>query len=149
MKFIEEFSESNSMDYAIFYSADDVSEGLYYAAGENLVSIYSYENPNLFSRETGGRFKGAERYKRLALRMVYPINVINDEHLKLQVGSRSLHEWILTDSRHGVLTPNANNTWIWKVDDSNLNQVNNSLGEEGVLISWRATRSSKRTKFLP
>ncbi|MEB6589216.1 hypothetical protein MXM82_08725 [Pseudomonas asiatica] len=149
VQFIEGICTSNSLDYAIFYSVDDVSEGLYYAEGENLVSIYSCENPTLFSRETGGRYKGAERYKKQILRMVYPINVINEGHLKLPVASFSLREWILSDSRHGVLKPSSDNNWIWKVERKELEQVNNKLGEEGILISWKPSRPSRKVKLLP
>jgi len=148
LSFIEAFSTSNSLDYAIFYSVDDASEGLYYASGENLVSVYSYENPTLFSRETGGRFKGAERYRGELLRMVYPINVISERHLKIQVGSCNLREWILSDSRNGDLELGVNNTWVWKVEGNDLERVNSLLGENGVLISWKPPRSSKKSKLL-
>jgi len=147
--FIEAFTASNSLDYAIFYSVDDVSDGFYYASGENLVSIYNYENPTLFSRETGGRFKGAERYRDKLLRMVYPINVIGEAHLKIQVGSCSLREWILSDSRHGDLKLGVNDIWLWQVKVEELERINNLLGEHGVLISWKPPRSSKKAKLLP
>jgi len=147
--FIESIYPSDSLDYAIFYTVGDVAEGLYYAEGENLVNIYSYENPVLFNRETGGRYKGAERYKKHALRMVYPINVINHGHLELPVASISLREWILSDSRYGVLKPISDSRWIWKVESKDLEEVNNTLGVEGVLISWKHARSSKKAKLLP
>ncbi|KIC82235.1 hypothetical protein [Pseudomonas sp. C5pp] len=149
LEFIDGVCLFGSLDYAIFYSVDDVSEGLYYAGGENLISVYNYENLTLFSRGTGGRFKGVERYKNEMLRMVYPINVVNEGHLKLQVGPYSLRDWILSDSRHGVLKLSANDMWVWMVEGKNLEHVNKELGGESVLISWKSSRSSRRAKLLP
>lgn len=149
LEFISVLCESNGFEYAIFYPADDVSDGFYYAEGENLVSIYDYENPNLFNRETGGRFKGAERYKNKMLRMVYPINVVNEEHLDLDVEGSSLREWILSQKRHGYLKSAAGKFWIWEVDCGDLEYVNRRLGELGLLISWKSPRRSAGSRFLP
>jgi len=149
MTLMEKLAESRSFGYAIYYSVDDVSDGFYYAEGENLVSIYSYENPALFSRETGGRFKGAERYKDKLLRMVYSVNVLNEKHLCLDVEGASLRDWILSNDRYGPLKAIANGMWVWEVDEKELAQVNKVLGGAGVLISWKSTRSSQRSKFLP
>lgn len=146
---IETLCSYKVLDYAIFYASDDVSEGLCYAEGENLISVYDYENPVLFSRETGGRFKGAERYKTNMLRMVYLVNVINEGHLRLEVGGGNLREWILQEGRHGVLTPKSNGMWMWEVEGNNLEYVNNKLGEAGLLISWKRSRPSKKAKLLP
>lgn len=149
LDFINKFCNPNPLSYAIFYSADDVSEGLYYAEDENLVSIYNYESPGLFSKETGGRFKGAERYKNKTLRMVYPINIINKEHLSLQIKGRSLRDWILSNIRHGTLKEISNKTWAWEIESKNLEQVNNELGSEGMLISWKSSHPSRKSKLLP
>ncbi|MNJ36606.1 hypothetical protein GPJ81_10585 [Pseudomonas alkylphenolica] len=147
--FIEVLCESRELEYAIFYQVDDVSEGFYYAEGENLVSVYGYENPNSFSRETGGRFKGAERYRNKMLRMVYLVNVVNEGHLGLDVEGVILRDWILSDERHGTLNANASGMWIWEVEEKDLAYVNKILGESGVLISWKPSRPSKVSRFLP
>jgi hypothetical protein len=149
LEFIDSFCKHESLSYAIFYSTNDVSEGLYYAEGENLVNIYKHENSILFSRETGGRFKGAERYKDAMLRMVYPVNLINEKHLNLQVGDCNLRQWILSNNQHGTLKSTAHKMWIWEVEDKKLEQVNNELGEAGLLISWKSSRSSRSAKLLP
>ncbi|MFV3284048.1 hypothetical protein ACNFCI_08305 [Pseudomonas sp. NY15356] len=147
LEFVEKLGELSEFRYAIFYSVDDVSEGFYYAGGENLSSVYDYENPILFNKETGGRFKGAERYKDKMLRMVYPLNVINEEHLNLQVGDGKLQDWILSEERRGLLKPSLNRMWVWEVKEENLEYVNAELGAAGLLIAWKPLRSAKKSKL--
>lgn len=149
ISFIEVLCNLKALEYAIFYNVDDVSGGFYYAGGEGFVSIYDCEAPSLFSRETGGRFGGAERYRDEMLRMVYPVNVLNEKHLCLSVQNVSLRDWVLSDNRHGIISPCANGMWVWEVNEKDLVHVNGVLGESGILISWRLPRSSKRSKFLP
>jgi hypothetical protein len=146
--FIRKVCDSSDFKYAIFYEADDVSAGFYYAQGENLVSLYSYENPVLFARETGGRFRGAERYNNEMLRMVYPINVLNKMHLRIDVEGMMLRDWILSDGRHGTLGEMPNGMWIWQVEEKDLGDVNAALGASGILISWKPPRSLKASRIL-
>ncbi|MFR0675973.1 hypothetical protein ACLUUI_20100 [Enterobacterales bacterium AW_CKDN230030176-1A_HGKHYDSX7] len=149
LDFIGQFCMSGSMGYAIFYHTDDVSEAMDYAAGQNLIRIYGFENPSLFSRETGGRFKGLERYRAEKLRMVYPVNIINDAHLKLNIGERCLREWISSDMSHGTLAQVTENLWCWGVNENYLDLVNNELGPEGILVSWKPSRPRKASKRIP
>ncbi|MBA1190291.1 hypothetical protein G7Z99_14720 [Pseudomonas entomophila] len=149
LDFIGQFSMSGSMDYAIFYHAGDVSEAMDYAAGQNLIKIYGFESPSIFSRETGGRLRGLERYRAEKLRMVYPVNIVNDAHLKLKIGERCLREWILSDMSHGSLGQVAENVWFWCVSEKHLDLVNNELGLEGILVSWKPSEARKASKRIP
>lgn len=148
LEFASEFLKSGSMDYAIFYPADDVADAFSYAAGTNFVSVYSYESPELFCKETS-LFEGLECYKKEKLRMVYSANIVSDAHLEQQVGGCSLREWILSDASHGSLKQNSSNLWFWTVNDQNLERINNELGAQGILISWEPPRLSRKPRRIP
>ncbi|MFR0675982.1 hypothetical protein ACLUUI_20155 [Enterobacterales bacterium AW_CKDN230030176-1A_HGKHYDSX7] len=148
LEFASEFLKWGSMDYAIFYPADNVADAFDYAAGENFVSVYSCENPKLFRKETR-LFEGLERYKKETLRMVYSANVINGAHLEQRVGGCSLQAWILSDASHGSLGQETSGLWFWIVNDQDLEKVNSELGAQGLLISWRASSSSNRLRKIP
>lgn len=148
LEFASEFRKSCSMDYAIFYPADDVADAFSYAAGVNFVNVYSFEKPKLFCKETS-LFEGLERYKKEKLRMVYSANVINDAHLKLRVGACSLREWISSDVSRGSLRQGSSNLWFWTVEDRELERINNELGAHGVLISWEPPKPPKTPRKIP
>jgi len=148
-EYIERTCNSTDFKYAIFFEPDDVSDGFYYAQGGNLVSIYNYENPALFSRETGGRFRGAERFNGDMLRMVYLSNVLNEKHVSMNINGVSLQDWILSDNGRGTLSAIANGMWIWEVEREQLDSINKTLGGLGVLISYKSLRVPKPTRFLP
>ncbi|MDO7909969.1 hypothetical protein Q6A49_05415 [Pseudomonas sp. 22-AL-CL-001] len=149
LEFASNFCTTGSMDYAIFYSTDDVTDAFYYAAGGNFVRVYDYEDPDLFNMETGGVFEGAELYKKEKLRMTYSANIINDAHLALRIGAYSLREWISSDASHGALRQGPRNLWFWTVDERELDKVNNELGTHGVLISWKPPKPPKKPRKIP
>lgn len=147
-EFVSRFCMSGSMDYAIFYSTDDVADAFSYAAGGNFVSVYNYEDPCLFCKETTV-YEGLERYRREKLRMVYSANVINDAHLELRVGDYSLREWISGDASHGALRQLSSTLWFWTVNDQNLDEINRELGAQDVLISWKPPKPLKKSRKIP
>jgi hypothetical protein len=81
--------------------------------------------------------------------MVYPVNIINDAHLEIKVGARCLREWILSEASHGSLERMTGNLWVWIVCGKSLDLVNNELGLDGVLVSWKPPRSNKLSKKIP
>ncbi|MEO3740270.1 hypothetical protein [Kosakonia sp. WA-90] len=135
-------------DYGIAYHCDTVSKAYYYAAGENLVSVCGCENPALFKRETPGRFRGAERYRRSMLRMIYPVNVVNRHHLAQPVMGMPLQTWIATTGAGGI-EHLQNDLWLWTVSDARIAEVNQTLGEAGLLIAWKGGDATKTRKRLP
>ncbi|MGY5954952.1 hypothetical protein ACUY4R_003824 [Kosakonia sp. BK9b] len=135
-------------DYGIAYYCDTVSKAYYYAAGENLVSVFGCENPGLFKRETPGRFSGAERYRRSMLRMVYPVNVVNRHHLAQPVMGMPLQTWIATTGA-GDIEQLQDDLWLWTVSDARIAEVNQTLGEAGLLIAWKGENATKKRKHLP
>lgn len=148
-EFLRSLSDKIPYSYGIKYCSDKITKALYYATGDNMVNIYQYENASLFKRECPGRFKGQERYKNTMVRMVYPVNVINNYHLDIIIGNISLKEWISCDEKHGSLEGLNNDLWLWTVEDAELDEVNKYLGEAGVLISWKPLAIKKAPRKLP
>ncbi|EKM0374297.1 hypothetical protein PTT42_004016, partial [Cronobacter turicensis] len=68
--FLEEFFKNNFASYAIGYKCSDVYDAYHYAAGENMVKIFPWENALAFNKETDGRFKGEARFNSTMLRLV-------------------------------------------------------------------------------
>ncbi|BDR57648.1 hypothetical protein [Xylocopilactobacillus apicola] len=124
--------------YGISFELNDMFETYFYTEGEIFYSVYKYESPNTWNRETPGRFKGSARYKESMLRMIYKFNIINDRHLEIKLNNAiSLRDWILSDTKHGELTKINNKLWLWSVDNNQLDHINKVCGEAGILISWR------------
>ncbi|MDF3094686.1 MULTISPECIES: hypothetical protein [Burkholderia] len=148
-KFLENVVARLSCKYAIAYDAEKSSIAYKYSTGVNLVRIFPFENTSLFTRELPGRVPGSASYERERLRMIYPLNVLNENHLKICVDGISLREWIVSDSSRGSLRSIPNNMWLWTVDDADLTEVNNACGEAGILLAWQKPPASKPVRRLP
>lgn len=81
--------------------------------------------------------------------MVYPLNVLNEEHLEIRVNDLSLKEWIGSDSSRGSLKSIPNNMWLWSVKEADLPEVNNACGEAGILLAWQKASANRPTRKLP
>lgn len=149
IEFLKLLSDKVQYSYGIQYYSDKVTKAFYYATGDNMAQIYEYENSSLFKKECAGRFNGKERYKSTMLRMVYPINMINHYHLDIKIGDVSLKKWILSDKKNGSLEYLNNDLWLWKVENSELDEINKYLGIAGKLISWRSLSIKKTARKLP
>ncbi|WP_339800228.1 hypothetical protein [Saezia sanguinis] len=145
---IKELDRLACFSYGIAYSASEVTDAFYYATGNNFVNIFPYENSSAWKRELPGLYNGQARYQNSMLRMVYPINIINDHHLDIDVAGSTLREWIESNAIHGSLEK-LNRMWLWKVDMNNLDHVNQCCGEAGVLISWRKPVAKTAIRKLP
>ncbi|RKO74912.1 hypothetical protein C5E04_21755 [Pectobacterium parmentieri] len=149
IEFIRVLSCRAPFSYGVVYRNESVIDGFYYSEGGNFVQVYQYEDPVLFEMETGGVYEGRERYNETMLRMVYPINVVNESHLAIDVNGFSLREWILSGEERGWLEKLNNEMWLWEVPEKNLDEVNALLGEVGVLISWKLPLVKKVSRKLP
>ncbi|TDB42124.1 hypothetical protein [Photorhabdus khanii] len=149
ISFIKLLVDKIKFSYGVIYDSDRVTKTFYYATGNNLVNIYPYENPSVFKRETPGRFNGKERYNDNMLRMVYLYNIINNFHLKINVGNANLKQWILGNKEHGSLEKLNDELWLWKVEKTYLDEINKFCGEAGILIAWKAQSPKKIARKLP
>ncbi|MCW5138256.1 hypothetical protein [Burkholderia cenocepacia] len=148
-KFLEDVVARLDCKYAIVYDAEKSSIAYKYSTGVNLVRIFPFENTSLFTRELPGRVPGSASYEREKLRMIYPLNVLNENHLEIRIGDISLREWIMSDSSRGSLKSISNNMWLWTVEDADLTAVNNACGEAGILLAWQKAPANKPTRKLP
>lgn len=138
-----------SCKYAIAYDAENSATAYKYSTGVNLVKIFPFENTSLFVRELPGRVPGSASHEGVKLRMIYPLNVLNEEHLEIRVDTLSLREWIASDSSRGSIRRIPNKMWLWSVKETNLAEVNNACGEAGVLIAWQKASANRPAHKLP
>ncbi|WP_175857542.1 hypothetical protein [Burkholderia anthina] len=147
--FLESVAAHLSCKYVIAYDAEKSSIAYKYSTGVNLVKIFSFENTSLFTRELPGRVPGSASYEGAKLRMIYPLNVLNEEHLEIRVGDLSLREWITSDSSRGSVRSIPNKMWLWSVKETDLAEVNNACGEAGILIAWQKVPANRSMRKLP
>jgi len=147
--FLENVVANLSCKYAIAYDAEKSSVAYKYSTGVNLVKIFPFENTSLFTKELPGRVPGSASYERVKLRMIYPLNVLNEEHLGIRINDLSLREWIISDSSRGSLKSIPNDMWLWAVNEMNLAEINNACGEAGILIAWQKAPANRPARKLP
>ncbi|WP_068621370.1 hypothetical protein [Paenibacillus tuaregi] len=147
--FVEDVSKKISCPYGIVYAAPKVSDAFYYAQGENLVKLFPYENPRIFKEETPGRFKGKARYRGDMLRMVYPCNLINGNHLHMKIQGMTLGEWIVKEGGRGSLRKISHDLWLWEIGRDDLEGVSRWCGEAGILLAWKPPVPTKPPRMLP
>lgn len=142
---IKNLAHYNYFSYGIKYTkCNDIYDAIDYAGGYDITTQFSYEK--CFFRNSRNLLND----NRL-LRMIYTINIINHHHLKIQVNNTTLKEWILRNKKHGTLEQWSNKLWLWKVVENELDNINNYLGQLGILIAWQESESeadtSKRQKL--
>ncbi|MCU9953854.1 hypothetical protein OEJ37_10840 [Burkholderia sp. BKH01] len=147
--FLENIAMHMRFKYAIAYDAENSSLAYKYSTGVNLIRIFTFENTSLFTRELPGRVPGSASYEGTKLRMIYPLNVLNETHLEIRVNDLSLKEWIGSDSSRGSLTSIPNNMWLWSVEKADLLEVNNACGEAGILLAWQKAPANRPARKLP
>ncbi|MGN7356842.1 MULTISPECIES: hypothetical protein [unclassified Paenibacillus] len=135
--------------YGILFSAEEMTRAYYYAAGNNGATVFPYENGFAFNKETPGSYQGKGRYSGEKLRMVYPCNLVNSQHLQIKIGGVKLAEWIRSGEERGELTNLGDELWLWEVESIHLDQVNQACGEAGHLLAWKPVLPRKPKRKLP
>lgn len=74
------------------------------------------------------------KYKTGDLRDIYPMNIICNKHLKRNVGSQTLKDWIESDPKHGKLESFNKDTYAWWVDTENIDYVREKLRSTGMIL---------------
>lgn len=134
--------------YGITYATANALDAFYYATGDNFVTVFPYENSIRWQQETPGLYQGDSRYTHSLLRMVYSHNLLNSNHMRLQIDGIDLKEWILNSVNRGALKELDNNLILWCVDNGFIDELNMQLGNAGLLISWQPVKS-KFKKYIP
>lgn len=132
--------------YAIVYELASVSGAMSYARGQNFKTIYQYEDPVAFIDDASPLYLGGRQYEHARLRMVYPINFLNDQHLSIKIGNASLLEWISESASHGVITKVLNG-WCWEVGREYIDSVNEICGKAGTLLAWKPKKGETKKKL--
>lgn len=139
--FFIKLSIESCAPYGIVYSTNDVLNAFYYATGNNFVTIFPYENPLPWQQETPGLYQGASRYTHSMLRMVYPHNLLNSNHMNMKIDGINLKEWVTCGANRGSLKEIDNNLFLWTVESTSIDELNNLLGNSGLLISWQQQKN--------
>jgi hypothetical protein len=74
----------------------------------------------------GHTYYPEQRYGEI-LRDVYECNFLAGCHLSMDVGGRTLKDWIVTNSRHGALTQIAHDLFLWRVRLDNVDEIRENL----------------------
>lgn len=136
--FLTRAAEISHIAYGIVYRKDNVVDAYEYVLDEGVVPVPPYEKPLVWRDETPGMFNGPARYKNTMLRMVYPFNIININHLQIKLQGKTLQEWIGNNAHHGKLSPLSDQLFLWEVPIEQLDSVNKLCGEAGLLVAWQA-----------
>ncbi|MCD8213836.1 MAG: hypothetical protein LUC34_07320 [Campylobacter sp.] len=118
--------------YGIGYQFEGRLTTAYLHIFGNGSEFYGYDN----SLEWQGSLRdAAEAGFARKLRMAYRANILNGEHLKLDISGQSLQEWIGANASNGSLK-RVNENWIRRFDGSQIDRVNQVIGAASALISW-------------
>jgi len=142
-------AERLDVPYGILYTTDRITAALHYAAGDNGTFIFPFEDGFAFRHESRRLYDGHNRYIENMLRMVYPYNLLNGQHLQIKMGDQSLRDWINGSDERGVLRPIGKDGWMWEVMEGHLAIVNQACGSADILVAWRPERPKKPVKKLP
>ena len=69
------------------------------------------------------------------LREIYPINFINENHLKYEIFPRiALKDWILAEDHRGKLEQITDELWAWTIEDADLEGVTIALAKSDICL---------------
>lgn len=144
--FVDEIAQQVNFTYAIIYNVEKVSDAVWYARGDNMKTLFPFESPVAFSHDTPGLYEGERTYEKTKLRMVYPVNYLNKNHMSICVDNTPLPEWIAMNPERGTLV-SISKKIRWTVPESALLEVNKSCGASGALLAWMPEKIKKRPKL--
>jgi hypothetical protein len=129
LELMKNFARQNYFSYGIKYSnCKDINRATEYAGGFNFTIVYPYEKYHFDEKKLDDNKR---------LRMIYTANIINCYHLEIGVDNTTLKDWILSNTSHGTLEELSDKLWLWQVPENELDNINNFLGQLGLLISWK------------
>ena len=73
-------------------------------------------------------------YERGLLRDIYPENFLTKPHLSRTVSGIPLKKWIAEHTNRGKLTTITDQMTLWSIDDSEIDQVRDSLKDEDIIF---------------
>lgn len=133
--------------YGIVFQADGAPSAAGYVDATSYSSLFKNERPGLWQAQMPHRLNGERPAYISKLRMIYPYNIITDQHLSQLIDGMSLRAWIESDPLRGQLRK-INNSTIWTVDADQLQEMNDICGRAGILICWEEEKP-KPVRRLP
>lgn len=135
---IHDFIVNFDIKYAHISSIDDAFYAMGYHGGYNLVNIYPYEYSSLWYHACDEKnLTVGEK-----LRLIYPVNFINQNHLACIINQKTLKEHI-AENNLGEMQELSKNMFIWFVKDNELEEMNGYFGNYGFLVSWKNPNEGK------
>lgn len=133
-------SNETRIAYGIGYQLHgDIADSFNYSLSLDASRIYDFEDSSEWLYQLPSRTDDISQYHS-KLRMVYRVNLLNISHLELNVDGITLKEWIILNHENGFLEILNNSNFLWHVEESELERINNILGDSGCLISWSPQR---------
>jgi hypothetical protein len=76
-------------------------------------------------------------YREGILRNVFPWNFLNRKQLNMNVGDKSLEQWISQKAKRGSLVSVSESLSFWEVEDSEIPAIRQELWDAGLIFNWR------------
>lgn len=133
--------------YGFCYFCETIEQSISYANVNGATMFAANENPFAFTDDLSEWSGGDDTYKRTRLRMVYPYNLLNNDHLAIRIDGLRLSDWIRDGEERGKIIELDVAAHVWAVPASQLARINRVLGEAGLLISWRPDPAPSRRKL--
>lgn len=131
-----DLAKGTRISYGIGYQLwGSTADALAYALSLDSSRIYDYENSSEWLYQLPSRTDELPQYHR-QLRMVYRLNLLNRNHLNLEIDGLVLKDWIAARPENGHLEKLSDNNSLWYLAETELERVNQALGEAGHLISY-------------
>ncbi len=93
------------------------------------------------------------------LREIYPINFINENHLKYEIFSKTtLKDWVLAEDHRGKLEQVTDELWAWTIEDADLEDITIALSKSDICLCVNrenphrydyGVRSEDQIKIIP
>lgn len=136
--FLCEFVINFDVKYGHISVTDNKLFSLQYHCGKGFINIYPYENTSLWSQGYHDQKLSSSK----KLRLVYPVNFINQNHLNCIIHQKTLQEHIV-ENHFGKIQALSENMFVWLVEDGKLEKVNDFFGNRDFLISWEKPNGNK------
>lgn len=133
--------------YGIFYEMPFVYSPYFYVSGsmglgeldtEEWSKFYNPKHVDFEKRAITWGTLTREAYNLCSsghLREIYPINFINENHLKYEIFSKTtLKDWILAEDHRGKLEQVTDELWAWTIEDADLEDVTIALAKSDICL---------------
>ncbi|MBR1735189.1 MAG: hypothetical protein IJ730_07115 [Alphaproteobacteria bacterium] len=131
-----------SPSYGFFYEFPFVHNQTFYHSGivggnyDDIVGkAYNNKHVDIIQRISSWRSSFCDLCSDGHLREIYPINFINENHLKYEVFQKiSLKDWIEESNHRGKLEQVTDELWAWTIEEADLENVTIELAKSDICL---------------